>query len=240
MALLPINVHTGWEDTTPIRQTVKTPRRPTRPARPLLSLSSLYPSPSAFPSSVPSFLPSVPRSQPASSGRCEVGGQQRLATLWISGDSAFPPPPPAGPDYPAPWCILALCWHGDTVQILIILKQQVLVGEDGEKGEPSCPAGGNAGWCSHRGNSVEAPQRVRNRATPQFCDSTPGYLPEGDRPLSARALCSPTFTAASSTRGRPSSVGRVDGGILRSCNKGRAHLEVSVPSERSRRKKEAA
>jgi len=36
------------------------------------------------------------------------------------------------------------------------------VGEDAEKGEPSCTVGRNASWCSHCENSVEVPQKVEN------------------------------------------------------------------------------
>ena len=37
------------------------------------------------------------------------------------------------------------------------------VGEDVEKGEPSCTVGGNVNWYSHSGK-LEVPQRVKNRS----------------------------------------------------------------------------
>ena len=38
-------------------------------------------------------------------------------------------------------------------------------GEDVEKGEPSCTVGGDANWCGRSENSVEVPQKIKNRST---------------------------------------------------------------------------
>ena len=40
--------------------------------------------------------------------------------------------------------------------------------------QPSSTVGGTAGWCSHPGNSVEAPQEVTNRAALRPAGERPG------------------------------------------------------------------
>ena len=49
----------------------------------------------------------------------------------------------------------------------------------GEKGDPSYNVGGNV-WCSHDGKqySMEGSQKIKNRTTIQFSNSTPGYIPK--------------------------------------------------------------
>ena len=42
-------------------------------------------------------------------------------------------------------------YHLTPVRMAIINKSQASAGEDVEKGEPFCTAGGNADWCSPRG-----------------------------------------------------------------------------------------
>ena len=39
------------------------------------------------------------------------------------------------------------------------------VGEDAEKEDLFCTAGGDASWCSHSGNSMEVPQKIKSRTT---------------------------------------------------------------------------
>ena len=57
-------------------------------------------------------------------------------------------------------------YHLTPVRMAKINKTETTnVGEDVEKGEPSCTAGGNTSWCSHSGNSVKVPPEVKNRAT---------------------------------------------------------------------------
>ena len=52
------------------------------------------------------------------------------------------------------------------------------VGEDAEKREPSCTVGGNVNWCSHSGNCVKGPQRVKNRPALRPSNCTFGDLPQ--------------------------------------------------------------
>ena len=39
------------------------------------------------------------------------------------------------------------------------------IGEDVDKKELLCIVGGNVNWCSHYENSMEAPQKIKNRTT---------------------------------------------------------------------------
>ena len=45
--------------------------------------------------------------------------------------------------------------------------------------DPSYNVGGNV-WCSHDGKqySMEGPQKIKNRTTIQFSNSTPGHIPK--------------------------------------------------------------
>ena len=52
------------------------------------------------------------------------------------------------------------------------------VGEDVEKGEPSCTVGGNVNWYSTLENCVEVPQRVKNRSALPPSNCTVGDLPQ--------------------------------------------------------------
>ena len=51
------------------------------------------------------------------------------------------------------------------------------VGEDAEKGEPSCTVGGNANWCSHSGKQLFLKQKAKNRATLDPAIALPGIYP---------------------------------------------------------------
>ena len=44
--------------------------------------------------------------------------------------------------------------------------------------QPSSTVGGTAGWCSHPGNSLEAPQEVTNRAALRPADERPELTPK--------------------------------------------------------------
>ena len=45
----------------------------------------------------------------------------------------------------------------------------------GKKGL-SCTVSGNVNWCSHCGNSMEVPQKIKNRNAIRSSNSTTGYL----------------------------------------------------------------
>ena len=53
------------------------------------------------------------------------------------------------------------------------------VGEFVEKGEPSYTVGGNARCTTTLENSMEVPQKVKNRTTLQPSNCTTKYLPKG-------------------------------------------------------------
>ena len=68
-----------------------------------------------------------------------------------------------------------------------------------EKWEPSCTVGGNANWCSTLENSVEVPQKIKNRTTLGPSNSTTRNYPRGTGVLMHRGMCTPMFIAALST-----------------------------------------
>ena len=43
-----------------------------------------------------------------------------------------------------------------------INDQTISIGEDVEKKEPLCTVGGNADWCSHYGNNMKFPKKIKN------------------------------------------------------------------------------
>jgi len=51
-------------------------------------------------------------------------------------------------------------------------------GENVEKKEPWCTVGGNANWCNHLEDSMEVPQKVKNRNALQSSNHTTGYIPK--------------------------------------------------------------
>ena len=72
-------------------------------------------------------------------------------------------------------------------------------GEDVEKGEPSYTVGGNADWCIHSVNSVEVPQKVKDRANLWPSNCTTRDLSKDYKILIQRHTCTLMFTAALST-----------------------------------------
>ena len=61
---------------------------------------------------------------------------------------------------------ITMRYHLTPVRMTIIKKStNNKVGEDVEKREPLYTVGGNINWCSHYGNSMEVPQKTRNRTT---------------------------------------------------------------------------
>ena len=68
-----------------------------------------------------------------------------------------------------------------------------------EKGEPSCTVGGNVNWCSHSGNCVEVPQRVKNRAALAPAIALLGIYPKETNAMKRRDTCTPMFIAAMAT-----------------------------------------
>ena len=62
----------------------------------------------------------------------------------------------------------------------LLLKRQEItgVGENMEKREPLCTIGGDVNWCTTMKNSMELPQKIKNRTAILSSNSTSGYLPE--------------------------------------------------------------
>ena len=70
-----------------------------------------------------------------------------------------------------------------------------------EKREPLYTIRGNVNWGSHYGNSMEIPQKIKNRTTIGSNNSTPGYLSKErkkkkQKPLIRKEICTPIFTEA--------------------------------------------
>ena len=68
----------------------------------------------------------------------------------------------------------------------LTIQETTGVGEDAEKEEPSCTVGRNANcWCTVGGNaptrenSIEFPQKTKNRSILQSSNCTTRYLPNG-------------------------------------------------------------
>ena len=57
-------------------------------------------------------------------------------------------------------------------------KKVINVGQNVEKLEPLCIADGNVKWCSHVEDSMALPQKIKNRITIGFGNSTSGYIPK--------------------------------------------------------------
>ena len=53
-------------------------------------------------------------------------------------------------------------YHLTSVRMAIIKRQQTVV-KNMQKREPSCTVGRNVNWCSLCGNSIEVPQKIKNR-----------------------------------------------------------------------------
>ena len=64
-------------------------------------------------------------------------------------------------------------------------QETIDAGEDVEKREPSCTVGGNANLCTLE-NSVEVPQKIKNRTTLWPSNSTARNLPKGYRSVDAQ------------------------------------------------------
>ena len=75
-------------------------------------------------------------------------------------------------------------------------QETTYVGEDVERGEPSCTVGGNVNWCSHSENCVEVPQRVKNRATLDPTIALLGIYPKDTDAVKWQDTCTPMFIAA--------------------------------------------
>ena len=73
------------------------------------------------------------------------------------------------------------------------------VGEDAEKGEPSCTVGGNASWYSHLENSTEVPQDVKNELSYDSAIALLGIYPKDTDVVKRKGTCTPMFIAAMST-----------------------------------------
>ena len=48
---------------------------------------------------------------------------------------------------------------------LKLTQETTDVGKDVEKGEPMYAVDGKANWCSHSGNSIKVPPKVKDRTT---------------------------------------------------------------------------
>ena len=63
------------------------------------------------------------------------------------------------------------------VRVAILKKIRNSAGEDVEEREPPCTVSGNSSWCSHYGNSMVVPQKIKIRIITQSSHSTLGiYL----------------------------------------------------------------
>ena len=62
------------------------------------------------------------------------------------------------------------------------------------KKEPSYPVGGNINWCQTVENSMEVPQKPKNRGTIWSCNPTPGHT-DKMKTLIWKDTCTPMFTA---------------------------------------------
>ena len=74
---------------------------------------------------------------------------------------------------------------------LVSYHQEVSVGKDMEKREPSCTFGGNAnGGTATMENSMEVPQKIKNKTTILSSNFTSGYLSkENENTNSKRYMC---------------------------------------------------
>ena len=70
--------------------------------------------------------------------------------------------------------------------------------EDVDKREHLCTVGGNVNQCSHYGKSMKFPQRIKNRTTIWFSNSTPGYISKGEKKVLKRYF-TPMFNVVLST-----------------------------------------
>ena len=70
-----------------------------------------------------------------------------------------------------------------------------------EKGKPSYTVGGNASWCNPAAleNSVEIPQKIKNRATYDLAIALLGIYPKDTDVVKRRAKCTLMFIAAMAT-----------------------------------------
>ena len=77
-----------------------------------------------------------------------------------------------------------------------ITQETTSVGKDLEKKEPSCPAGGNANWCSHCGETVwRFLKRIKKEPPYDPAIALLGIYPKNTRILLQRDTCTPMFTA---------------------------------------------
>ena len=67
-------------------------------------------------------------------------------------------------------------------------------GQGVEKREPSYIVGGNLHWCNHYENSIDVPQKTKNRTTYDPASSLPGIYPE--KTIIQKDACTPMFTTA--------------------------------------------
>ena len=74
---------------------------------------------------------------------------------------------------------------------LSAINQQTSAGEDVEKEELSCTVGGNADWCSHYGNSMELPQKIKNGTVLWLSDSSSGNISEEARYANSKEYLHP-------------------------------------------------
>ena len=74
-------------------------------------------------------------------------------------------------------------------------RQETSAGEDVEEREPPCTVSGNSSWCSHYGNSMVVPQKIKIRISTWSSHSTLGiYLKK--RNTNSKRYMHPMFTAA--------------------------------------------
>ena len=68
-------------------------------------------------------------------------------------------------------------------------QQQITsVSENVEKREPLCTVAGDVNWCSHYENSMEFPQKIKNRTALWSSSPTSGYIPKNWK-QGLRCLC---------------------------------------------------
>ena len=73
-------------------------------------------------------------------------------------------------------------FHLTLIRMAIIKNLQIInAGEGVEKREPSYAIGGNINWCSHMENSMEGPQKSKNRATIWSTNPIPGHISRKDK-----------------------------------------------------------